>query len=68
MKLFMPGECRQAIFPQLSYQTNTEKSSFFRFCEDLSAILRSFWDHKFPAAFAKQISEGSLLFKQHMLL
>ena len=38
MKLFMLGGRRQALFHQVSYQTNTEKSSFFSF-------LRGFISH-----------------------
>ena len=38
MKLCMPGGRRQALIHQVSYQTNTEKSSFFSF-------LRGFISH-----------------------
>jgi len=34
----------------------------------LLTVSQGFPDHKFPVAFAEQLSEGFLLFKQHMLL
>jgi hypothetical protein len=58
MKLFMPGGRRQALIHQVSYQTNTEKSSFF-------SILRGFISHfaKFFGPYAGTILRNFLFDK-----